>query len=110
MQDFEISADTLTVHTELVSGVEEDFRIACDELLEIGGRDLTIDMSHSRHIVSTCIGVISALWVDALSEERDLRLVVSPEVRRVLEYAGFDHVFTLEDGPRASTQTQKAAH
>ena len=99
MERFKVADNTLVVHTELESGVELDFREHCDQLLRSDGRHLTVDLSNVKTIVSSNIGVISALWVDVLSEERDLRVIVAAPVRKVLEFAGFHHVFTLIDGP-----------
>ena len=108
MERFEFADNCLIVHSELESGREKEFREACDELFKRDAKQLTIDLSKVRRIVSSNIGVISALWVDVLSEERDLRLIVSAPVRKVLEFAGFHHVFTLVDGPVRPSQPAQA--
>ena len=108
MDSFELADNCLIVHSNLEAGRMEMFRDACDELLKTDGKLLTIDLSRVRIIVSSNIGVISALWVDVLSEERELRLIVSAPVRKVLEFAGFHHVFTLVDGPVRPSQPAQA--
>ena len=106
MDPYELIEGRLIVRTELDAGSEPGFREACDSLFRQGQRQMTIDLSGVRRIVSTNIGVISALWVDVLSEERDLRLIVSPQVRKVLEFAGFHHVFTLIDSPEPASTSK----
>ena len=110
MADFDLSEGVLFVRTMLDTVNEGEFRSYCDRLLEHPSRKLMIDLSGVKMIASTSIGTISALWVDVLSQERELELVVSAPVRKVLEYAGFHHVFTLIDAPSSPGRAQGSAH
>ena len=47
------------------------------------------------------MGVLSAIWVDMVTQDRTLEVIVSEEVRRVFTLAGFHQVFRLLDPPAA---------
>ena len=78
----------------------EDSRLLhdnCKKLMEVDDLVLTVDLSKVSYINSSCIGILSAMWIEILAEECKMELIVSDEVRRVLTMAGFHRVFNLKD-------------
>ena len=100
MADLEINAarGILKVSGALTGEDDVSLRRACDELLRGPSRRLLVDMTGVDSIVSICVGVIAAMWLDAITMERELEVAPSKEVRRIFQIAGFDRVFNLRDG------------
>jgi len=99
MASYEIdpAAGTLKVSGTLLGEDETHLRQECDELLRGPAKTMTIDLKEVESITSMCIGIIAALWLDAITIERGLVVKPSKEVRRVFQLAGFDRVFKLAD-------------
>ena len=99
MATYEIDAPAgiLKVAGELGGGEETALRRHCDELLRGGAAELVLDLTGVTSIVSMCVGIIAALWLDAITLERNLVVRPSKEVRRVFHLAGFDRVINLGD-------------
>ena len=99
MAEFEIDADggVLKLSGKLMNESETELRRCCDELLRGPAKMILIDMTGVESVVSICIGVIAAMWLDSLTMERELTVAPSKEVRRIFEIAGFDRVFKLTD-------------
>ena len=97
MATYDLNGSVLCVEGNL-SG-DEDHRLSdwCRKLMESGGDTVTLDLSAVKMVTSSCVGVLSAVWVDMVTQDRMLEVIVSAEVRRVFTLAGFHQVFKLLD-------------
>lgn len=95
MAKFSFEPGALKIEGDLRAPAAKELRVLCRELFETGEGDMAVDLSGVESIDSSCISVLAALWVRATGAKRRLKLDVSPAVRRILEYSGFDKVFAL---------------
>ena len=95
MAKFELEAAALRIEGDLRAPAAKELRRLCRELFETSEGEMAVDLRGVKSIDSSCISVLAALWVRATGARRRLRLTVSPAVRRILEYSGFDRVFAL---------------
>ena len=97
MAEFALDETVLHVTGQLLP--EEDRKLYewCTRLMETNEPKVTVDLSGVSSITSSCVGVLSATWVDILTQDRKIDLIVSPQVRRVLTLAGFHRVFELRE-------------
>ncbi len=98
MAEFKLDAEkgTLKVAGKLFVDEETELRRCCDEILRGPSWDLTVDLKKVSAISSMSVGIIAALWLDAVTLERNLKVSPSKEVRRIFTLAGFDRVFKLD--------------
>ena len=97
MADFELDGFTLHVRGVLEAQEDRDLQEWCSRLMQTDEPAITVDLSAVTAITSACIGVLSATWVDVITQDRVLDIVVSPTVRRIFALAGFDKVLRLRD-------------
>ncbi len=95
MARFEVEGGTLRIEGDLKAPAAKELRRLCAGLFDGSEGTMHLDLMQVKAIDSSCISVLASLWVRATGEGRRLELVVSPGVRRILEYSGFDKVFSL---------------
>ena len=92
---FKLEGATLSIEGELRAAAARELRKLCSRLFETSEGEMRLDLTGVRSIDSSCISVLASLWVRATAARRGLGLDVSPGVRRIMEYSGFDKVFAL---------------
>ena len=97
MADYKLDGAILKVEGHLDFQDDHLLYDNCKKMMEADGSVLTVDLSKVPYINSSCIGVLSATWVDVLTQERKMELIVSGQVRRALTLSGFHRVFNLKD-------------
>jgi anti-anti-sigma factor len=97
MPQYKLEGSVLTVTGPLDAESDQEFQERCRRLMDCEGDVLTLDMREVHSITSSCIGVLSVIWVDTLTQDRQLEVIVSDKVRRALTIAGFHRVFALKD-------------
>lgn len=111
MATYELDHSVLRVRGDLSPEDHRRFQEWCDRFVASDAAKVTIDLTDVPRITSSCIGVISAVWVDLVAQDRSMELVISPQVRRVFTMAGFHHVFDLRggDAPKRQMGNQEGA-
>ena len=99
-----LQGTTLTVCGSLQAGREDELRRHCDQLLAKPDRELTIDLSRVDYIHSLSVGVLSYVWVEALSHDREVKFIVSKYVADVFARTGLSRVFACTS-PNGSAST-----
>jgi len=91
---FVLDGKTLTVCGSLQAGREDELRRHCDQLLARPEPELVIDLSRVDYIHSLSVGVLSYVWVEALSHDREVSFVVSKYVSDIFARTGLSRVFS----------------
>ena len=97
MATFRLDGSVLYVSGSLHTAEDRDLQEWCKRLMQAGETAITVDMSDVNQINSACIGVLSATWVDVITQDRTLDIVASAHVRKIFAMAGFDKVLRLRD-------------
>ncbi len=97
MAEYNLDGSVLYVRGELIREEDRNLHEWCARLMETNEPQVSVDLSAVTLITSTCIGVLSAAWVDILTQDRKIIMIVSPAVRRVLTLTGFHRVLELRD-------------
>ena len=92
MATFEISENLLTVSGDLDSDAEPGLREALRQLFEGGAGLVTVDLSSVNAITSVCVGALVVLWIDLCSDKRQVKVVASPPVKKVLDMTGLSRL------------------
>jgi anti-anti-sigma factor len=95
-EGFVLDGARLTVTGDLRAGREDALRATCARLLDRPERELRVDLSGVGYIHSLSVGMLSYAWVEALSRDKEMLFVVSPQVAAVFEKTGLDKVFSFE--------------
>ena len=69
----------------------------CQKMMKADDLVLTVDLSKVSYINSSCIIVLAATWMNIVTQKREMEIIVSDEVRRVLTICGFHRVFNLKN-------------
>jgi len=72
------------------------FDAGCQALVQSNGSRAVMDLSRVEQMDSTTIGIVAATFFQCKSRGRELRLRVSPGVRRLLTIAGFTGFIQME--------------
>ncbi len=97
MAEFRLEGSVLRVQGSLAPQEDRELQDWCYRLMQTNEPTITVDLSGVASITSACIGVLSATWVDVITQDRIMDIIVSPEVRRIFTLAGFDKVLRLHD-------------
>jgi anti-anti-sigma factor len=96
--DFTLENARLTVKVDLQAGMEDRLRDHCARLLDCPETELVVDLGAVRYIHSLSVGMLSYAWVEALSRDKEMTFIVSPEVSEIFERTGLAKVFDCESG------------
>ena len=93
MAKFALDDGCLKVSGQLDNDASEQLRSWCAELCMRQLESVEVDLSKVDMIVSDCVAALVTLWIDMCAAGRQMKVVVSPEVKRVLDIAGLTEVF-----------------
>ena len=95
---FEVDAPAgaLTVKGDLGFGVERRFEKACGDLLSSDRPDLFVDLSATRYISSSCLGMLFLLHDRAKNRGKSVRVRVHKSTAPICELMGLGDFVELE--------------
>ena len=89
-------AGALTVKGNLAFGVERRFEKACGELLSSDRQELFVDLSATRYISSSCLGMLFLLQDRAKGRGKSVRVRVHKSTAPICELMGLGDFVELE--------------
>lgn len=91
-----MEANVLFIHEDLTSPLDVEFDIACRELLESDHRELIIDLTRVKRIISQYLGALAMAASEARRTGRILTIRAGGAVYDVIRQVGFDQLMNLE--------------
>jgi anti-sigma B factor antagonist len=89
-------AHVVAASGELDLQAAPDLRNLLMQLIELGHRELVLDLSHATFIDSTTIGVLTGRQRQLRGEDGELRIVCSnPDLLRTFDISGMTRVFRV---------------
>ena len=95
MEGFTISGGRLTVDHNL-QGELNEFKAACDALLNSDEEDLVLDMTAATTFFSPYIGTMVALHADAKERGKRLKVLIAPALKRLFERGRLPEMLDVE--------------
>jgi hypothetical protein len=85
----------LCVHANLQRADYSSFQQACVELRQSAQREVTLDLTRCTYGTSSFIGDIVEAVTQMKTDGKTVRVLVSPELGRLLQMAHLYHLFTF---------------
>ncbi len=98
MAEFELDGHELRVRGVLDEDGVGPLRTHCAGLVRLEAPAVKIDLSGVESINSASIGAIMAMYVDLRTADRRMELVLSPQVKKVLDLVGLTTLFGASGG------------
>ena len=95
---FELVGAELRVRGTLGERQHSEFAKQCQKLLRASADVVKVDLSKAERVNTRCIGTLAALLIDLRGAGKDLRVIASPSLRRLLDLCGLGAVFPPEPG------------
>jgi anti-anti-sigma factor len=92
-EPFTVEGSLLTVHAELGLEHAKSFRDACEQLLYVEERRITVDMSAVNSMPSLLMGTLAYLWVEGVNRDKEMQFLVSAPVAALFEQTGLAKIF-----------------
>ena len=97
MADIEHEDNVLIVRKDLDSPLDMEFDIACRKLLDTEAKDLVIDMTRVKRIISQYLGALAVVAAESRESDRTLTIRARKVVAQVIRQVGFDQLMNLEE-------------
>jgi anti-anti-sigma factor len=94
--DYKLDGNVLQVTGAMSEVLDTEFDAQMNKLLDHGAREIIVDCSLVPQMSSWYLGKLADVAMEAFKQEKELKVIASPAVEKVIRLVGLERLFTLQ--------------